>query len=156
MLEIQVPGQTALQLKYVVSDINGTLSLDGKLLPGVAAAVARLKGQLDFYLLSADTMGTAAEIAKTLGATLHVIQPGHEAKQKAAFVHELGEDSCVTLGQGRNDAKMLKRAAVGICVISREGTAVQTLNAADLVVPDILAAFELLEKPMRLVATFRK
>jgi len=156
MLEIQLPGQPSQKLEYVVSDVNGTLSLDGKLLPGVAAAVARLKGQVEFYLLSADTAGTAAEIAKTLGVSLHVIKAGHEARQKARFVHKLGEERCIAIGQGRNDTKMLKLAALGICVLSREGTAVPTLNAADIVVPDILAAFELLQKPLRIVATLRR
>jgi soluble P-type ATPase len=51
---------------------------------------------------------------------------------------------------------MLKKAALGICILSREGTAVKTLNAADLVVPDILSAFELLQKPLRIVASLRQ
>ena len=51
---------------------------------------------------------------------------------------------------------MLKNAAIGICVLSREGAAVETLNSADLVVPDIGTAFELLQKPIRLVASLRK
>jgi soluble P-type ATPase len=51
---------------------------------------------------------------------------------------------------------MLKAAAVGICVLSPEGAAVETLLSADLVVPDIQNAFELLDKPLRIVATLRK
>ena len=50
---------------------------------------------------------------------------------------------------------MLSSAALGIEVLSREGLAVQTLQAADLVAPDILSALELLEKPLRIVATLR-
>jgi soluble P-type ATPase len=51
---------------------------------------------------------------------------------------------------------MLQEAALGICVLSTEGTAVQTLLAADLVTPDIITALELLEKPLRIVASLRK
>jgi soluble P-type ATPase len=51
---------------------------------------------------------------------------------------------------------MLKEAAIGICVLSREGSAVETLLAADIVTPDIFAAFDLLEKPVRIVASLRK
>lgn len=51
---------------------------------------------------------------------------------------------------------MLREAGLGICVMSREGVAVPTLLAADVVVPDILTALELLERPMRLVATLRQ
>jgi soluble P-type ATPase len=51
---------------------------------------------------------------------------------------------------------MLKAAGLGICVLSREGTALDALMAADIIAPDIFAAFELLERPMRIVATLRK
>jgi soluble P-type ATPase len=51
---------------------------------------------------------------------------------------------------------MLKQAAIGICVLSAEGTAVDALLASDIFVPDIRSAFDLLEKPLRLVATLRK
>jgi soluble P-type ATPase len=51
---------------------------------------------------------------------------------------------------------MLKEARLGICVLSLEGVAVETLLAADLVVPDIISALDLLEKPLRIVASLRK
>jgi len=43
-----------------------------------------------------------------------------------------------------------------VCILSIEGTALATLQAADLVVPDIFSAFELIEKPLRIVASLRK
>jgi soluble P-type ATPase len=84
------------------------------------------------------------------------ILPGNEAAQKAAYVNRLGPEKVVALGQGANDTQMLRLAAIGICVLSPEGSAVEALLAADLVVPDIRTAFELLEKPLRIVATLRK
>jgi soluble P-type ATPase len=51
---------------------------------------------------------------------------------------------------------MLYEAAIGIAVLSPEGTAAEALQAADIVVPDIARAFELLERPMRLVAGLRR
>jgi soluble P-type ATPase len=71
-------------------------------------------------------------------------------------VGELGADHVVAIGQGANDAKMLAAAALGICVLSREGVARETLLASDVVVPDVFAALELLEKPLRIVASLRK
>ena len=69
---------------------------------------------------------------------------------------ELGADSVVAIGQGANDAGMLKAAALGICVMSAEGAAGDTLLAADIVVPDIATAFDLLDKPKRIIASLRK
>ncbi len=71
-------------------------------------------------------------------------------------MENLGAASVVAIGQGANDALMLKAAALGICVMSAEGAAAETLLAADIVVPGILTAFDLLDKPMRIVATLRK
>ena len=62
----------------------------------------------------------------------------------------------VAIGQGANDRLMLETAAIGICVLSQEGTAVATLLSADIVVPDILSALEMIEKPLRMVATLRQ
>ena len=156
MLEIRYPGKSLIQINYVLCDINGTLCLDGQLLDGVAEAIAELKSTLEFHLLSANTTGSAAEIANRLGVTLQVIQAGHEARQKEHYLRHLGAEHTAAIGQGANDTLMLKKAALGICILSREGTAVKTLNAADLVVPDILSAFELLQKPLRIVASLRQ
>jgi soluble P-type ATPase len=51
---------------------------------------------------------------------------------------------------------MIKEARLGICIISQEGAAVETLMAADMVMPDVNSALDLLEKPLRIVAGLRK
>ncbi len=153
---MQIPGKKPCHIAYVVSDINGTLCLDGQLLDGVAEAVSELKSMVEFHLLSADTRGTATEVAERLGVQLHLIEAGHEAEQKEKYLKKLGEKHTLAIGPGANDELMLKKAAIGICVLSREGSAIKTLNAADLVVPDILSALELMQKPLRIVASLRK
>jgi soluble P-type ATPase len=60
------------------------------------------------------------------------------------------------IGQGANDAEMLAVVQLGICVMSMEGVAKETLFAADLIAPDILSALELFEKPKRIVASLRR
>jgi soluble P-type ATPase len=50
---------------------------------------------------------------------------------------------------------MVKEAALGIAVIEKEGAAVETLLAADIVCGNILDALELLLNPKRLIATLR-
>ena len=79
-----------------------------------------------------------------------------EKEHKAQYVQQLGAQTVIAIGQGANDAGMLQAAALGICVLSVEGTAVETLMGADLVVANINEALELLEKPLRIVATLRK
>ncbi len=44
----------------------------------------------------------------------------------------------------------------GICVLSSEGLSLEAFRAADILAPDIRTALDLVEKPMRIVATLRK
>jgi P-type E1-E2 ATPase len=156
MIELNIPGRGILQLEYLVFDVNGTLALDGKLLDGMARSLSGLSDRLQLYLITADTRGRQDNIDQQLGITAIRLQPGQESEQKASFVRQLGSAHVAAVGQGANDAAMLKEAALGICIISNEGTAVETLMSADLVLPDIYNALELFEKPIRLVATLRK
>lgn len=155
MIEVNIPGRGSLKLNHLVCDVNGTLATDGQLIEGLSRTLRFLSDRLEIHLLTADTHGRQDRIDQQLGFQYIRIQPGGEAGQKAAYVVELGSSSVIAVGQGANDAAMLQAAALGICVISPEGTAVQTLLAADLVVPDIHQAFELLEKPLRIVASLR-
>jgi P-type E1-E2 ATPase len=130
--------------------------MDGQLPEGLARQVRNLRDRLTIHLLTADTHGKQAVIDQQLGLQAVRIQPGDEARQKADYVRHLGSDRVVAMGQGANDAAMLREAALGICILSREGVAVETFQAADLLVPDIFAALELLEKPLRIVASLRR
>jgi P-type E1-E2 ATPase len=155
MIELNIPGRGRLQLDHLVCDVNGTLALDGTLLEGVARQLTMLRDRLEIHLVTADTHGRQAIIDRQIGLSAVRLQPGDEAGQKAAFVQSLGNARVAAIGQGANDALMLQEAALGICVLSKEGAALPTLLAADLLVPDITAALEILEKPLRIVATLR-
>ena len=156
MIELNIPGRGICKLEHLVTDVNGTLAVDGQLIEGVAQKIETLKDKLTIHMLTADTHGKQAAINRQLGLTAIRIKPGNEAEQKAEYVRQLGAESVIALGQGANDAGMLKAASLGICVFSLEGTAVETFIAADIVAPDVNTAFELLEKPLRLVASLRK
>jgi P-type E1-E2 ATPase len=157
MIELSIPGVGTVRLNHLVCDINGTLAVDGRLTEGVNRLIGALRDRLEIHLLTADTFGRQTIIDQQLNLIANRLQPGEdENRQKADFVAQLGADRVVAIGQGANDAGMLRTARIGICVLSTEGTAVETLLAADVAAPNILAALEMLEKPLRLVATLRK
>ncbi len=156
MIELNIPGRGQVRLEHLVSDVNGTLAIDGELPEGVVKRLSALRDRLTLHLVTADTHGRQAVIDRQLNLTAVRLQPGAEAEQKAEYVRRLGAEKVIAIGQGANDAEMLREAAIGICVLSTEGTAVSALLAADLVVRDIFEALDLLEKPLRLVASLRK
>lgn len=156
MLELDLPGRGRLELRHLVMDVNGTLALDGQLLEGVQTRLSSLRHDLELHFLTTDTHGRQAEIDRQLGLTAIRIRGAGEAAQKARYVRSLGARTVAAIGQGANDREMLKVAALGICILSIEGTAVETLLAADLVTPDIFSALDLLEHPARILASLRK
>lgn len=156
MIELTIPGRGELRIEHIVTDVNGTLAVDGILPEGLVKRIGALRDRLAIHLLTADTHGRQAVIDQQLNLTAVRIKGGNEAGQKAEYVKRLGAASVIAIGQGANDAAMLKEAALGICVMSQEGVAVETLLAADLLVPDIFAALDLFDKPLRLIASLRK
>lgn len=156
MIKFNIPGLGDYSLEHLVMDVNGTLAVDGQLIDGVAAKIALLRDQLTIHLLTADTHGRQVVIDQQLGLTAVRIMPGGEPLQKADYVRRLGSEKVVAIGQGANDAEMLAVAHLGICVMSLEGVAKETLLSCDLIAPSILSALELLEKPLRIVASLRR
>ena len=156
MIELNIPGRGSVRLQHLVCDVNGTLTVDGQLPEGVKQRLNSLRDRLNLHLLTADTHGKQSVIDQQLNLKAVRIQPGDEVAQKANYVQQLGAETVVAVGQGANDAGMLKAAALGICVLSVEATAINTLLSADLVAPSIQDALDLLEKPLRIVASLRK
>lgn len=156
MIDLTIPGRTQLQIHHLVLDVNGTLAVDGQLLDGIEQHLTVLRQQVQLHLLTADTHGRQAEIDWQLGVQATRVTPGDEARQKAEYVRRLGCEQVAAIGQGANDAQMLAAAGLGICIGSKEGTSVQALVAADMYAWDIFSAFNLLEHPLRIIATLRQ
>ena len=112
MIELNIPGRGTLQLEHLVFDVNGSLALDGQLLEGVPRLLRNLRDRLTIHLVTADTHGRQALIDQQLGLQAVRLAPGGEAGQKAEYVRRLGADRVVAIGQGANDAAMLKEAAL--------------------------------------------
>ncbi len=151
-MQIDIPGRAPLTLEHAVFDLNGTLSLDGGLLPGVQERARALSGQLSCLLLTADTFGTGEAVARALGFAFQRVADGAE---KVAAVRSRGIQHTVAVGNGQNDVGMLRESALGIVVLGPEGTAVSALQAATIAVPNICVALDLLLHPARLIATLR-
>ena len=155
MIEVTIPGYNTLQFKHLVLDYNGTLAVDGELLPGVKQALKGLSEELQVHILTADTFGKVRSRVEGIPCELSILPLENQDKGKLDYVKGLGAGYTVCIGNGRNDRLMLKEAALGIAVILEEGAATETLVAADVVSPSILSALELFTNPLRLTATLR-
>jgi P-type E1-E2 ATPase len=152
---VEIPGRGTLELEHLVLDFTGTLSLDGSLLPGVKERLEALARHLKIHILTADTFGTAREACRGLPAEVHLLRQPLGAPEKEEFIRRLGVDRVAAVGNGVNDTLMVREAALGIIILGPEGAAVQAVQAADVLVRDILDGLDLLLHPKRLIATLR-
>ena len=156
MLEIEIPGFRTLKLRSLVLDYNGTMALDGLMLPSIHHRLQRLGDLMKIYVVTADTFGKATPQLRELPGTETTILPTEDqAAAKLAFVQELEANRVVAVGNGRNDARMLKEAGLGVAVVQGEGCAFEAIEAADIVCPTIEVALDLLLNPLRIKATLR-
>lgn len=153
MITIDIPQLAKLELHHAIFDINGTLAIDGILIPGVKDRLGMLADHLSIHLLTAGTHGNLEELTRRLEYPLQIIKTG---KDKARYVRQLGPSNVIAFGNGANDVDMLRAAAVGVAVITAEGVATSALQVADVLALGPLDAIDLVLKPKRLVATLRR
>ena len=155
MIDVTIPGYGELKLKYLVLDYNGTLAVDGELLPGVKNALTDMATKLDIRVVTADTFGKVRSAMAGIPCKVTVLPIENQDTGKLEYVKGLGAEHTVCMGNGRNDKLMLREAALGVAVILGEGASAETLMSADVVSADIVSALELLTNPLRLTATLR-
>jgi soluble P-type ATPase len=151
-IRIPIPGADDLVLEHLILDVNGTLTDRGEPIVSALRTLQELRGHLTMHLLSADTFGTAGELAASLGAEYRQVATGRE---KHEHVLALGAERCVAVGNGRNDALMLGAAALGIAVLGPEGLHRSALCAAEVCALSIDEALSWLLEPRMLSATLR-
>ncbi len=150
-VRLDLPAGPA-EFTHLVLDFTGTLSLDGRLLEGVADRLSHLAGHLHVTVMTADTFGTAREALRDLPVAVRIIRDGRE---KAEAVSALGAHRVIAIGNGRNDVPMMEVAGLSIAVLGPEGAAAALLAAAHIVVRDITDALDLAANPLRVKATLR-
>ena len=153
MIHIALPNQEMIELHHAVFDINGTLAIDGHIIPEVINRLQELSTRLSLHALIAGTHGNVMDIEHALGFPLHLVANGEE---KARYVQQLHPDSVIAFGNGMNDVEMLRLAAIGVAILGTEGMAACVFQAADIVTLGPLDAIDLVLKPQRLIATLRK
>ncbi|HTR44220.1 MAG TPA: HAD hydrolase family protein [Thermodesulfovibrionales bacterium] len=155
MFELDIPGFGHVRLTHLVSDFTGTLSVDGRLLPGVSDQLKRIAEFLSVHIVTADTFGMARTELQGVDCEILILEGENHDIQKEKFVETLGAEEVVALGNGKNDRKMLEAARIGIAVCEQEGCATDAVKSADILVTSTRDALDLLLNHKRLKATLR-
>ncbi|TNF55081.1 ATPase P [bacterium] len=155
MLEVDIPGFGRVKIHHLVSDFTGTLSVDGKLLPGVKERLKEIAKILSVHILTADTFGMAEAELRGIPCVVHILTGKDHDVQKRMYVETLGAEHVAAFGNGKNDREMLQTVRIGIAVTEDEGCAVDALTAADIHVNNAVDGLDLILKPKRCKATLR-
>ena len=156
MISLSIPGLQSFNIDNLVLDVNGTLAIDGNLIPGVKERLNQLSQLVNIYMLTADTHGRQDHIDKELNLNSVRINRENEAQQKEAFVIKKGPESTIAIGNGANDELMIRKAAIGIVLIQEEGACFRTISSGKIVFKNIIHALDALVYPNRIIATLRR
>ncbi len=153
-MKIKVPGAGLYNIETVVLDLNGTISVNGKVVVGVKERINQINSLgIKTILFSGDTQGTADKIAKDLGV---VFIKTNSASEKLKEIKKLNPNKCVAIGNGLIDASFLKAAKLGIAVMQAEGVHTKAILAADIVMNNINDALDLILNEKVFISTLRK
>ncbi|MBI9112647.1 HAD family hydrolase [Maridesulfovibrio ferrireducens] len=155
MISLNIPGFGALNIEHLVLDYNGTIALDGNLLPGIGKIIQELSVDIEVHVLTADTFGQCEENLLGLPVSIHIISGTEEDKAKLDYINSVGVEKCACIGNGRNDTLMLKEAALGIVISGPECMSMTAARSADIAASDIIHALGLFTHPIRLMTTLR-
>lgn len=155
-VKITVPHYKTLVIRHVVLDYNGTLAEDGELKEAAKLLLNDLGLHYELHVITSDTFGSVKAQLDSFDVTIRVLSSDDHTAEKEAYINELGSEHCAAVGNGNNDAMMLKKAVLGIALIGDEGCSTQTLLNSDIVCSSIEDALRLLLNEKRLIATLRK
>lgn len=154
-MTIDIPGYRTLNLSTLLLDYNGTLATDGVIPDSVKERLCKLASQFKIIVLTADTHGTARKQCEGLPLEIHTFPTGNAADHKAEVLHREDAETCVCLGNGRNDIKMFQDASLSIAIMDTEGMCSALLRESDICVTSIEDGLDLLLNPKRIIADLR-
>ncbi len=157
MIQTSIPGFETenFELKHLILDFNGTMAIDGKLIAGVKERLITLAQQIEIFVLTGNSYGTAEEELKDLPIRVISLSERNQRADKEKFVTTLEKDNIISIGNGRNDKQMFLHSAISIIVLEQEGTSTDSLTVANIVCRNIFDALDLLLYPKRMKSTLR-
>ena len=153
-MNYDIPGYGKIEIKTLILDLNGTLSVAGKVPDGVREQLEQLK-TMGFKVLffTGNTRNDADDLAANLNIEWKL---ANTAAEKRDLAMEMQPETCAAIGNGLIDLELMKVVKLRILTLQAEGIHVQTMLVSDIVVPSINDALDLFIEEKRLIATLRK
>ncbi len=156
MILIQRPGQEPLEIEFILLDFEGTLATDRRVHPKAKDKINLLSKRARIYVFATGEKERVGEALRHVNAEVVCLKEGEASEGKVNLLDRLKGDRVAAIGNGLDDIPMMSKAALGVGVMSREGTAAELIAGADVVFINIIDALDFLLKPLRQKATLTK
>jgi len=156
MIIIERPGQEPLKIEFILIDFEGTLASDRRVHPKAKDKINLLSKRTKIYILTKGEREVVEDTLRRVKAEIVFSMEGGTSRQKLDLLRQLGPTRTVAIGNGVDDAPMIEEAGFGICVMGKEGTSIEAMMKADVVVSNALDALDFLLKPLRQKATLSR
>ncbi len=170
MITIQRPGHSNLEIEFILIDFEGTLASDRRVHPKAKDKINLLSKRAKIYIfvnppvppfnqggergiLAKEKKEGAEEALRKVKAEIVSLKEEEASQKKLDLLRQLGPAKTVAIGNGVDDVPVVEGAALGICVLGKEGTSSGAMNKADVVFMNILDALDFLLRPLRQKAT---
>jgi len=152
-MKFHIPNREEFEIKTILLDLNGTISVKGKIVKGVKKRLKKLeKLGYRIILLTGNHRENADKLAKKLGIDCAVC---NNAEEKEKEILSLEPETCAAIGNARIDIGMFKHAKVSVLTIEGEGIHVETIPFCDIIVKSINDALDLFIDKDSLIATMK-
>ncbi len=153
-MKYQVPEVGEIEIKTIVLDLNGTLSVNGEIPEGLNERLAKLKTlDISVVLFTGDQRGTAADLCKEYGIDFIRTKSGVE---KEEAMKKYDPETTAAIGNARIDIGTFKHAKVSVATLQSEGIHAEILKYVDVIVPSIKDALDFFIDTDTFCATMRK
>jgi soluble P-type ATPase len=153
-MTFDIPGQGELTIKTIILDLNGTLSVAGRVPDGVKERLDQLRAKgFKVLFFTGNTRNDADDLASSLGIEWKLAK---NAAGKRDLALGLEPETCASIGNGLIDLELMKAVKLRIVTLQAEGVHIQTMLQSDIAVPNINDALDLFIDEQRLIATLRK
>lgn len=153
-MKYNIPGQKPFEIKTIILDLNGTLSVAGVVPEGVKERLDKLKTLgLKVLFFTGNTRNDADRLAQDLGIEWKLAKTAEEKRDLALAMRP---ETCASIGNGLIDLELMEVVKLRIVTLQAEGVHVQTLLNSDIIVTTINDGLDLFLDDQRLIATLRK
>lgn len=155
MIKLDIPAYKNIEINNIVLDFNGTIAEDGIIIENVSEKIIQLSKYVDIYIVTADTNGTVKVQCEDLPVKIRVFNCGEALKNKRSIIREIYKKGTIAIGNGNNDTGMFEESEIAIAILGKEGCATKAILKSDIVVKNIIDAFDLILNSNRIKATLR-